>query len=210
MAWVLGLVYSDGTINADQLRFGWKEPELCHKVVRLLGPPDSTRDYLQHGKFPLYTITYSHPRIRLSLIALGVPCGKKSHIVQFPEVPQPFLRHFIRGYFDGDGCVTTQNRGRGLVVAFASSSRLFLEDLTAHLHMLGMSPRPVYTYTKFPSIFPQGSLIKERTTHEVKYCKQDDVQRFYRLIYDNVDASVYYEPKRERFKSHPAFNPSVT
>lgn len=206
MAWVLGLVYSDGSVSTQRLSFGWKEPELCHKVARLLGPPDSMRNYLQHRKFPIYTITYSHPRLRLSLTALGVPCGKKSHIMQFPKVPYPLARHFVRGYFDGDGCVTTCNEGRQLVVAFSSASKPFLEDLVAHLHEFEMSLRPVYTYTKSPSTLPQGGLIKERIAHEVKYCKQDDVQQFYHLVYNNVDASIYYEPKHERFESHPTFN----
>lgn len=209
MAWVLGLVYSDGTISIGHLRFGWKDPELCHKVVQLLGPPNSTHDYLQHGRFPLYTISYSHPRVRLSLIDLGVPCGKKSHIIQFPEVPQPFLRHFVRGYFDGDGCVTTHNNGRRLTVSFSSASQPFLKSLANHLHTLGLSYRPVYTYTKSPGPSPQGSIIKERTTHEVKHCKKDDIQQFYYLAYNNTDTPIYYEPKRERFDNHPSFDSPI-
>ena len=29
----------------------------------------------------------------------------KSHTLNFPEVPEEVLGHFVRGYFDGDGCI---------------------------------------------------------------------------------------------------------
>ncbi|SDL68990.1 hypothetical protein SAMN05216244_0412 [Sediminibacillus halophilus] len=32
----------------------------------------------------------------------------KSSILEFPTVPEPFMHHFIRGYFDGDGYVNQQ------------------------------------------------------------------------------------------------------
>lgn len=198
MAWVLGLVYSDGSVSAGHLRFGWKEPELCHKVIRLLGPPNSARDFLQHGKFPFHTITYSHPRIRLALIKLGIPCGKKSHIMEFPKVPYRLVRHFVRGYFDGDGYVIACNEGKHPAIGFSSASKSFLESLVAHLHEFKMSLRPVYTYTKSPAILPQGGHTKERTTHEARYSKQSDVQRFCHLIYNSTNHSICYEPKRAK------------
>jgi len=27
-------------------------------------------------------------------------------VVEFPDVPKEYLPDFIRGYFDGDGCIT--------------------------------------------------------------------------------------------------------
>lgn len=201
MAWVLGLVYSDGSVGTTYLHFGWKEPELCQKVVRLLGPPNSTRDFLQHGKFPFHTIAYSHPRIRLALFKLGIPCGKKSRIITFPEVPYHLVRHFVRGYFDGDGYVIACNEGKHPAIGFSSASKSFLESLVAHLHEFKISLRPVYTYTKSPATLPQGGHTKERTIHEVRYSKQSDVQRFYCLIYNSTNHSICYEPKRAKLEA---------
>lgn len=43
------------------------------------------------------------------LIKLGcVP--RKSLILQFPDIPSSVTRHFVRGYFDGDGCASWHNK----------------------------------------------------------------------------------------------------
>ncbi|TKV48324.1 hypothetical protein C1I58_06295 [Bacillus sp. PIC28] len=34
----------------------------------------------------------------------------KSKTIKFPEIEREFLPHFIRGVFDGDGCIYTTNR----------------------------------------------------------------------------------------------------
>lgn len=38
------------------------------------------------------------------LLDLGV-CPKKSLVCKFPHIPEQFGRHFVRGYFDGDGSI---------------------------------------------------------------------------------------------------------
>src|SRR5690606_6778822 len=45
-----------------------------------------------------------------SLISLG--CGpRKSQLgMQFPNLPKHLIHHFIRGFFDGDGCITVNKR----------------------------------------------------------------------------------------------------
>ncbi|MDP3901014.1 MAG: LAGLIDADG family homing endonuclease [bacterium] len=62
---------------------------------------------------------------------------RKSRVVRFPKVPPPYLRDFIRGYFDGDGSVfrvhyimTKNNKPtKELRSNFTSGSKEFLEEL---------------------------------------------------------------------------------
>lgn len=47
------------------------------------------------------------------LISLGC-FPRKTYEIKFPtnkQVPHVFIRDFIRGYFDGDGCISTSNEG---------------------------------------------------------------------------------------------------
>ena len=57
----------------------------------------------------------SNKHIGNSLINKGcIP--KKSLILEFPnlsQVPKFLIRHFIRGYFDGDGCICNQLNNKG-------------------------------------------------------------------------------------------------
>ena len=49
------------------------------------------------------------------LIKLGV-CPRKSLILKFPDyLDEELVRHFIRGYFDGDGCIWDGKRKKMLV-----------------------------------------------------------------------------------------------
>ena len=71
-----------------------------------------------------------------ALISLGL-YPNKSLTIRFPKVPLEYLGDFIRGYFDGDGCVylaTAKGKKRAIIIKklttiFTSGSRLFLVDL---------------------------------------------------------------------------------
>jgi hypothetical protein len=49
-------------------------------------------------------------------------------VIQFPKVPDEFLPDFIRGYFDGDGCIMRLKNNR-INSAFTSGSKVFLDEL---------------------------------------------------------------------------------
>lgn len=55
-----------------------------------------------------------------------------------PNIPKELIRHFIRGYFDGDGSAcfsyaTKLNKHRTLRISFCCGSKQFLEDICAEL-----------------------------------------------------------------------------
>ena len=53
----------------------------------------------------IYILSIKNKKLHSDLIKLGV-IPRKTHILTFPDfIPEELLRHFIRGYFDGDGCV---------------------------------------------------------------------------------------------------------
>jgi hypothetical protein len=70
-----------------------------------------------------------------SLIKLGcVP--KKSLILRYPQIPLYLTWHFIRGYFDGDGCLSVSGRGaRWSLVGtkhFLGGVKMFLKSKSIH------------------------------------------------------------------------------
>ena len=46
----------------------------------------------------------------LDLNKLGV-VQAKTFILEYPKIPKKFNHHFIRGVFDGDGCIYVQKNG---------------------------------------------------------------------------------------------------
>ena len=93
-----------------------------------------------------YKLTFCSDKMSSDLNRLGcVP--NKSLILEFPtedQVPEHLLRHFIRGYFDGDGWVGYRKRGLSefIINIEIISTRNFLDKLELHLNKNNIS---VYT-----------------------------------------------------------------
>lgn len=72
-------------------------------------------------------INFSCVVIYNDILALG-GIENKSLTLKFPSVPEEYLSDFIRGYFDGDGCIMNLKKGR-INSAFTSESKEFLDIL---------------------------------------------------------------------------------
>lgn len=121
-AYFLGLLYADGcnfpprnTINlvlqeSDKHILEIFNEELCLKR------PLSFRTFKNNKKFKnannVYGLHIYNKYMSEQLSNLGC-VQKKSLILEFPStdiVPENLQRHFIRGYFDGDGCIYVGKR----------------------------------------------------------------------------------------------------
>lgn len=60
--------------------------------------------------------------------------ANKSSIIQFPDVREEYLNHYIRGYFDGDGCFSrSSSRMR---FSICSKSKSFLRMCADKIHQV--------------------------------------------------------------------------
>ena len=119
-AYWLGFIFADGTISSSPLRGDAKTQYQFELSL-------SSKDLNHLEKFAKF-IEYKQPlycdeiRCRLSLYSkhlwqvLNVNgcTPQKSLTLKFPKVElfksRDLIRHFIRGYFDGDGCLTWSNK----------------------------------------------------------------------------------------------------
>lgn len=113
-AYILGLLYADGYINEKtyqiELTLKQEDIELIEFVKNELecSYEIKERESKLNGKiFKSNRLTIYSKQLVNDLIKLGC-CQKKSLILKFPteeQVPQELIHHFMRGYFDGDGCI---------------------------------------------------------------------------------------------------------
>ena len=120
-AYVLGLLYADGYNNTDRnsVSLGLKESDkkILDKITTLIQPTKPLQyvdTYKSRKKTGFensknqYRLVIANKHISQRLVELG--CGKaKTHNLTFPteeQVPSHLVRHFVRGYFDGDGSVS--------------------------------------------------------------------------------------------------------
>ena len=112
-AYWLGFLYADGSVGSkeDKIELGLAEKDYKHleKFKNFLGISNKI-SYRKVSKS--YRISFRSQSCKKDLINKGcIP--KKSLILKYPtleQVPFYLMRHFIRGYFDGDGWFTNTEK----------------------------------------------------------------------------------------------------
>lgn len=114
-AYALGLMYSDGNIHHDKyswyITFGQQEErkDLVYKLHSILGSESNIHTTLTGSK-TFYYFSVVSKKMYNDLNNLGVT-PNKSLSLQFPKtMEKKLMPHFIRGLFDGDGCIWNGKR----------------------------------------------------------------------------------------------------
>src|SRR5699024_2389518 len=107
MAYVLGFVFTDGSISNNTLTISQIERYILEEINKAM-TSDCSITRRANGKNDIYTLIINRKEIVDDLKRLGIT-ESKSRTMEFPNVPAEFLPHFIRGVVDGDGWV--QDRG---------------------------------------------------------------------------------------------------
>lgn len=199
MAYVLGVIYTDGNLSPSCLRdpkakassktsrfsVSQKEPELLEKILVLM--VSNAKLYFQKKRGiagPLFYFHINNDAIYDDLLRLGLK-PNKSLSLTFPEIPQAYTRHFIRGCWDGDGSVGfyKNNPAKGFA-SFVSGSKSFIEGIISELVNLGL---------------PERRLYRQRRSFYFRYTGSS-CAKLYHILYDDVPESMYLKRKYERFK----------
>jgi intein-encoded DNA endonuclease-like protein len=119
-SYFLGLLYADGNVCFDRYKHHYQmslslcDQDIVDKFSLTLYGHIRTREYQPREKNAQkqYYISASSKEFCSDLIRHGcVP--KKSLILMPPNITEEFIRPFIRGYHDGDGCfIHSPNRGK--------------------------------------------------------------------------------------------------
>jgi len=154
MSYVLGLIFSDGAVEDVRkssrtcyFTISSNDRSLLTKVRKALSSNHviyskkprvvkftSGKSYLCRESFILRV---GNKKMFDDLVDLGLTPRKSLKLV-FPRVPPRYFSYFLRGYFDGDGCVMTWvpkgQFAHRVLVAFTSGCKDFLETLSEKLH----------------------------------------------------------------------------
>lgn len=127
MAYILGLWFADGCIYGGRMfdiTLHKKDKYILKQIANELEYEGPIQDYVDRQAA---RINFSCVVIYKDIVALG-GTERKSLTVEFPDVPKEFLPDFIRGYFDGDGCIMKLKNNR-INSAFTCGSKKFLDKL---------------------------------------------------------------------------------
>ena len=131
-AYFLGLMFSDGSVNSNcnQCYLKLKDEDVIIKFKEAL-----KCDYpIIYKEFPWksYTLEISSKKICNDLVNLGcVP--NKTKVLRFPNLKKGLIRHFIRGYFDGDGWLLLHDKIYHCRFDIVSASKLFFMKIVSNI-----------------------------------------------------------------------------
>lgn len=153
MAYVLGFFSADGGMfinsgGSKYIQFTSTDKEILIKIKRLMDANHKIgikkKNSSNLGWKECYLIQIGSKEMYNDLLKLGFT-PKKDLTLKFPKIPNKYLGHFIRGYFDGDGSVsfgTYKRKSRNnkvtfyILTSFISGSKNFLSKLSKELHLI--------------------------------------------------------------------------
>lgn len=196
-AYFLGFLYADGYNNTDRNSVNLSLKETDKDIlIRLnnLIQPDKPLQYVDFTKetrgyqnsYSQYRLVIANKHISQRISELG--CGKcKTHNLIFPteeQVPLNLQKHFIRGYFDGDGCVSNR------VFSMVGTEKFLLSVQNIFIEKLGL------TKTKFDKRHKK----RDNDITSIRYCGSGNLNKIMSWMYDG--ASIYLERKLIKLKSY--------
>jgi len=139
MAWVLGFFFADGNLsqvnNKLRIEFSSKDRDVLEQVRTLLQTDYKIgcRSKIMNGKkLVWHQLVIPNQKIAKRVLELG-GIERKSLVLVFPNVPDKYVSHLVRGFFDGDGSIWINNVegiwSERLNLRFDSASKIAVEWL---------------------------------------------------------------------------------
>lgn len=142
MAYILGIVITDGCISRGKLRFGVasKDRSLLEFISSRLCPGKAIRDtnYVNSKtkrRYPTSWLELGSKQIVRDLLGHGVT-ERKTGREAMPNCPEEFRPDLLRGLLDGDGCFNFSRKNAAfpyIRMTIASASPEFLEEVKRQL-----------------------------------------------------------------------------
>lgn len=127
MAYTLGFICSDGYIHPTLNSFVIynTDYDILNKMKAAMS---AEKEIACYEKTKVYRLDISQKEIVKDLLKLGLTPAK-SLTLKFPEVPNEYLSHFIRGYYDGNGYIQFKQTGNKpqITVRISTGSKDFAE-----------------------------------------------------------------------------------
>jgi intein/homing endonuclease len=187
-AYFLGFLYADGSVHSNcnrvSLKLQKRDKEILEKLSQLIYHNYDIREDRKSVELTFYNEKMVNDIKKLGCIP------NKSLILKFPtlkQVPSNFVRHFIRGYFDGDGSIgsfISKRKKNRVNFANFCGTRQFCERLLELLKLFN------------PNI---NARIDDKSNDKICVLRfsRNNVLRLYPYLYEN--ATLFLNRKHLKF-----------
>lgn len=191
-AYWVGFLTADGSISKDgyKLTLPLKDQEPIINFKKHTESEHKLGDYLVYDKrtkksYQKYDIQITSRDFVSHLINLGLS-NAKSFTCSMPRIPLEFFSHFLRGLFDGDGCICFIKNGKRKMSLIATKPILdFVQD---------------FLVKNFNFTTPKLSLVAQNdigAVYKMHINRFEDQQNFLNFIYKDSNEETRLRRKYE-------------
>lgn len=182
-AYWLGLLSADGCNSRDRtIKLGLNNQD-CDTLVKLKqcinysGPIKNIRE-------DMVELQINSREFTNNIMKYGIVTNKTFKI-NLPKIPNNLYRDFIRGYFDGDGCIYINkktNRATFTIAGNYDMVKSIQKILIQELHL------------------KNNKISKQKTIYQFSYSAYKDIIKIYEYLYK--DAQLYMNRKYNKFNEY--------
>ena len=188
MAYVLGFIAADGSIskNDNRIKIGLstRDKEQLELIKTIMGINYPIKDYVNSENYEVSELIWTCQQHKIDLAKYGIVPNKTYSLVFPKQLNKQYWRDFIRGYFDGDGCIT----GRKPEWKICAYKKEILETINDFFYENGIEKVDIIKR-------------KNENLYDIRFASLSSLRKIYQLIYysDNIP---YLKRKKEKFDSY--------
>jgi intein/homing endonuclease len=183
-AYILGFIFADGCVSKKKyeliIKLHNQDTNILEDIKKELStntPIKTLTNYKNHQS----CLRISSKKICSDLIKLGVT-PSKTFTIEFPELKPELVKHFIRGYFDGDGCLYNGGRDKkSNIYNIFTASEKFKNSIIECLNLIGINTRCYY----------------RNNGYSINIVRYKDTYNFYNYLYN--DSEMFLKRKKDKF-----------
>lgn len=198
-AYIFGWILSDGTINkksssnSHQVRLKITDIELLQQI--------SDRAFEGRTLLEDKKLKPHHKERRVLVLSSSKICSdlerhgciqNKTYNLQFPNIQDDLMPDFIRGFFDGDGCMSVgiSNKRTGCLVGEVKivATTDFLSGLKLFLSKKGIN-----------SYLERDKRISDTRINNIRIRTVSSIFNFYNYIYKDMEGQLFLKRKLDKF-----------
>lgn len=193
-AYLLGLLTADGSISCNKISISLTDKHMIETINLLINP--ERKIYKNNDSYMFY---WNNQEDLEFLKNIGFTTTKQYNACMYKNIPENLMNHYIRGWFDGDGCVyesTTVEKAYDpprkytyKLVSFTTGSEIAKDELNMFFKNLGIDSKIVKD--------SRSNSLNRNNTYYVKIYKKKHVEFFKNYIYKN--ATIMLTRKYNKF-----------
>lgn len=199
-AYWLGFLFADGCIQRDNRRknpqAGWSvsfglmydDKDMVEKFARCVGSNQPLKEYYQERGYtkPKHEchVNITSYQMAQDLMGYGMYMRKSLTLDKLPDITNELMRHFVRGFYDGNGSIFFDKENEARIYIAIYSTHAFLDKLLDVIdENIDIKRKNIYDHTVEKCSF-------------VKYAHKDSI-KILDWIYH--DATIYLPRKHEKY-----------